>query len=396
MTGLPDSIADPLRVVVLGGGFGGLELTARLSEELGSGLDLVLVDRAEDFVFGFNKLDVLFGKRTEQQVRYRYADIVKPGVRFVRADVARIDPDRRHVQTSAGDFDADVLVIALGAETDPAATPGLTEGGHDFYRNEGAFAAREALAGFAGGDVVVAAAGAPFKCPPAPSETVLLMHDYLTERGLRERSSITLVLPFPTPVPPAPAASDALLDAFAERGIAYRGQRRVDRLDSARRVAVLDGGAELPYDLFLGIPVHRVPVVVQRSGLTVDGWIPVDPLTLRTRWSDVYAIGDVTSVGTPKAGVFAEGQAAVVAAGILADRRNGAAAPPYRGRGVCYIEFGTGRVAGVDVTFAAGKPSTGSLIDPSPELAEIKAEFSRSRVQRWFGSGGAASTGTPD
>ena len=110
------------------------------------------------------------------------------------------------------------------------------------------------------------------------------------------------------PIPPSPAASKALLVAFAERGIEWHPDRLVRGLDPARQVALLSDGSEMPYDLFLGIPVHRAPEVVVESGLTVDGWIPVDPLTLETSFPGVYAVGDVTSVGTPKAGVFAEGR----------------------------------------------------------------------------------------
>jgi sulfide:quinone oxidoreductase len=377
--------AGPLRVVVLGAGFGGLELTTRLSDELGDDVDIVLVDRTDNFVFGFSKLDVMFGRRLPEQIRHRYADITRPGVRFVSAEVKDIDPGARRVDTSAGLFEADVVVIALGADLNPAATPGLIEGGHEFYTEEGAFALRDVLARFEGGRVVVGVTSTPYKCPPAPSEAVLLMDEFLTERGLRDHSEITLVLPLPAPVPPSPAASAALVAAFTERGIVFRPQRSVRMLDPERRVAVLDDGDELPYDLFLGVPVHEVPEVVERCGLTVDGWIPVDPLTLETRWPGVYAVGDVTSAGTPKAGVFAEGQAAVVADAIIASARGRSPAGTYDGRGVCYVEFGGAQVAMVDVVFREGHRPTGVMVGPSEDLTAVKAEFGRSRVLRWFG-----------
>jgi sulfide:quinone oxidoreductase len=345
----------------------------------------VLVDRTADFVFGFSKLDVMFGRLEADRVRHPYADIVRPGVRFVRAEVVSIDPEARRVETSSGDFEADVLVLALGADLDPGATPGLLEDGIDFYTESGAFAAREVLERFEGGRVVVAVAATPYKCPPAPSETVLLVHEHLSVRGLRERSQITLVLPLPSAVPPSPVASAALAAAFVERDIELRTNATVRRLDPARHVAVLDDGSEIPYDLFLGVPVHRVPDVVTASGLATDGWVAVDRDTLETRWPGVYAVGDVASVGTPKAGVFAEGQASVVADAILARVRGRAPAPGYGGRGVCYVEFGGGEVAVVDVTFANDGVPTGSIEGPSADLAAVKAEFGRSRIRRWFG-----------
>ena len=374
-----------MRVVVLGAGFGGLELTTRLSDDFGADVDVVLIDQSEDFVFGFSKLEVMFGRAPVAQVRHPYRDFVKPGVRFVQSTIRAIDPNAKRVETDAGTFDADILVVALGADLHPEATPGLVEGGYDFYTQPSAFALRDVLAKFDGGRVIVAVTSTPFKCPPAPSETALLMHDFLTDRGLRDGSHISLVMPLPVPIPPSPDASKALLGAFEERGIDWHPETLVRGLDPERRVAMLGDGAEMPYDLFLGVPTHRVPEVVAQSGMTVDGWIPVDPLTLQTQFPGVYAVGDVTSVGTPKAGVFAEGQAAIAAGGISALIRGTGESARYDGRGICYLEFGHNQVAKVDVTFVSGQAPRGTLEGPSPALVADKADFGSSRVQRWFG-----------
>ncbi len=158
----------------------------------------------------------------------------------------------------------------------------------------------------------------------------------------------------------------------------------VTSLDGDQRVAVLDDGETLPFDLFLGVPVHRAPSVVVEAGLAVDGWIPVDPDTLQTAFPDVYAVGDVTSVGTPKAGVFAEGQASIVADRIIAEVRGQSSDSTYDGRGICYLEFGQGKVATVDVTFLSGVAPAGEIQGPSLDLASSKAEFGSSRIMRWF------------
>jgi sulfide:quinone oxidoreductase len=374
-----------MRVLVLGAGFGGLELTTRLSEEFGDQIDIVLIDQSDGFVFGFSKLDVMFGRTPPASVRHLYRDIVKPGVTFVQTTIESIDPVAHSVTTAAGVFDGDVVVVALGADLHPGDTPGLVEGGHEFYTVAGAFALREVLAGFTGGRVIVAVTSTPFKCPPAPSETALLLHDFLLARGVREQSSIALVMPMGVPIPPSPAASQALLAAFAERAIDWHPETLVRHLDPERQVAVLGNGDELPYDLFLGVPVHRAPAVVEAAGLTVDGWIPVDSLTLETSFPGVYAVGDVTSVGTPKAGVFAEGQAAVVADRIAAQIRGSQPSTEYDGRGSCYLEFGHDQVALVEVTFLRGVTPQGELQGPSATFAADKVEFGASRVRRWFG-----------
>jgi sulfide:quinone oxidoreductase len=375
------------RTVVLGAGFGGLELTTLLSEAFGADMDVVLIDKSDSFVFGFSKLDVMFGRTTAAAVRHRYADVVKPGVRVIQATVESIDPRAKRVVTSAGTFDADILVVALGADYDVAATPGLAEDGHEFYSVAGAFAVRDILPTFESGPAVIGVTGKSFKCPPAPSETALLLHDYLTARGRRTQTDITLVMPFGTPVPPSPDTSRALLAAFEERGIRFVKDALVKALDPARKVAVLSDGTELPYALFLGIPVHRVPQVVVDSGLASHphDWVPVNKQTLETAFPDVYAVGDVNGVGTPKAGVFAEGSAKVVGAAIIARLRGQAAPPPYDGRGSCYVEFGAHRVGRVDVTFLTVPKPTGTFSEPSVALAAEKQAFGSTRVRRWFG-----------
>ena len=374
-----------MKVLVLGAGFGGLELTAMLSEASGGDIEIVLIDKAEGFVFGFSKLDVMFGRTSSAAVTHHYRDVVKPGVRFVHTTIRSIDPERRRVETDAGAFDGDVMVVALGADLDPAATPGLLEGGHEFYTVPGAFALREVLSDFSGGHVVVGVTSTPFKCPPAPSETALLVHDFLSQRGLRGQSEISLVMPLPVPIPPSPEASEALLVAFAERGINWRPGTQIASIDPSRDVAVTTQSDEIPFDLFLGVPVHVAPAVVLESGMCVDGWIPVEPRTLETRFPGVYAVGDVTSVGTPKAGVFAEGQAKVVGAALIANAANQSSATTYDGRGQCYLEFGHDEVAKVEVTFSPGAAPSGFFEAPSGDIAAQKSEFGSSRVRRWFG-----------
>jgi sulfide:quinone oxidoreductase len=373
------------RVLVLGAGFGGLELATRLSEELGERVDVTLVDRNDAFVFGYSKLDVLFGRQSAAEVRVPYDAIAKPGVRLLREEVLEIDPGARRVRTDAGSHESDFLVLALGADYDMDATPGLGEGGNEFYSVAGAERLAGLLPGFSEGQAVVGVCGAPFKCPPAPSEAALLLHDHLTERGVRGDCEITFVLPLPSPVPPSPETSEALLAAFAERDIRFLPGRRIASLDPERGVAVLDDGTELPHDLFLGVPKHRAPDAVLASGLTEEGYVKVDSRTLETGNPGVFAVGDVATVGVPKAGVFAEGQARVVAEELIARIRGGEDADGYTGQGSCYIEFGQGRVGRVDVDFLSGPSPTGTFHAPSGEVAAEKQEFGASRRARWFG-----------
>jgi sulfide:quinone oxidoreductase len=375
-------------VLILGAGFGGLELATRLSETAADAVDVTLLDRNDAFFFGFSKLEVMLGRQSADDVRLPYRDIAKDGVEFRQETVVGIDPAARRVQTDVGTHDADFLVVAMGADYDFAATPGFEQGGQEYYTLAGAERLRDALADFAGGRVLVSVLGQPFKCPPAPFEGSFLLHEHFTQRGMRDAVEMATTFPMQRPVPVTGPVSQMFRDGLASRGIEEFPQHLVKSIDPSAHVARLATGETLPYDLFVGIPVHRAPEPLAASGLAVDGWVPVDQTNLRTRFPHVYALGDVSSGPrtVPKAGIFAEAAARVVADDIAAEISGGAPPPPYEGSGVCYAEFGGGLVSKVEVNFLRGESPAAERHDPSREYAAEKAEFGAVRRTRWFGS----------
>jgi sulfide:quinone oxidoreductase len=373
-------------VVILGAGFGGLELAARLSDSLADEVRVTLLDQDDSFSFGFSKLDILFGRKAAADVLLHYRDISKEGVEFRQERVTSIEPEKRRVTTDEGSYDADFLAVALGADYDIAATPGFEEGGFEYYSVAGAERMRDILADFDSGTILIGILGHPFKCPPAPFEGALLLHDHFVERGVRTAVEIRVIGPMAAPVPITKEVSQSILKALEERGIEYVPNQLVAELDTRSRKARLASGGSVPYDLFVGIPVHRVPDVVERSGLAVDGWVPVDHTNLTTRFPDVYALGDVAGAPVAKAGVFAESAAAVVADGIAASLRGGVLQRPYEGAGNCYLEFGGGMVGKVEANFLGGPTPTARLVGPSRELAAEKEAFASTRRERWFGT----------
>jgi sulfide:quinone oxidoreductase len=370
--------------LILGAGFAGLELAAQLSESLQDEVRVTLLDQSDSFSFGFSKLDVMLGRRAAEDLRLYYGDISLEGVEFRRERVTSIDPDQRRVTTDAASYDADVLAVALGADYDFAATPGFQEGGYEYYSIAGAERLRAALPDFDSGTILIGILGHPFKCPPAPFEGALLLHDHFLERGIREAVEIRVIGPMAAPVPVTKEVSQAFLDVLGERGIEYVPKQLVTSIDDGQ--ARLASGESVPYDYFIGIPAHRVPEVVESSGLAVDGWVPVNRANLVTRFPGVYAMGDVAGLPMAKAGVFAEAAARVVAEDIAAGLRGGEPPPPYEGAGNCYIEFGRGLVGKVEANFLGGPAPTAELVGPSRELAAEKEEFGSIRRARWFGS----------
>jgi sulfide:quinone oxidoreductase len=372
------------RVLVLGAGFGGMELSTLLSEALGETADVTVIEKSDTFVFGFSKIDVMFGRATPEAVRLPYRNFVKPGVRFVQETITAIDPVARRVTTSGGTHEADFLVVALGADYDLAATPGLEEDGNEFYSVAGAGRVREILPAFSKGPAIVGVSGFPFKCPPAPSECALMLHHYLTTRGVRGACEITLVLPLSSPMPASADLSRALVAAFAENGIKLLLGRTVKALEPGRKTAVLDDGTELPYALYLGVPKHQVPQPVLDSGMAENGWVPITVRTLETRFPDVYAIGDGAATGMPKAGSFAESAAHAVASSIVAKLKGGEATP-FSGTGSCLVEFGDGRLSWADLDFLTGPKLTSIYHAPSIAGRAHKEQFGATRKARWFG-----------
>jgi len=373
-------------VVILGAGFAGLELATRLSESLAGEVRVTLLEQNDSFSFGFSKLDILFGWKSTADVLLHYRDIAKEGVEFRQERVVSIDPEKRQVATDVASYDADILVVALGADYDFAATPGFEAGGVEYYSVAGAGRMRDVLSNFDSGKILIGILGHPFKCPPAPFEGALLLHDHFVERGVRDSVEIRIVGPIAAPVPITKELSQSILDALTERGIEYVPNQHVVELDTRNNEARFKSGISISYDLFVGIPVHRVPHVVERCGLAVEGWVPVEKSNLTTRFPGVYAVGDVTGLPMAKAGVFAEAAARVVADDIAARLRGDVLQQPYEGAGSCYIEFGGGMVGKVEANFFGGPTPTARLVGPSRELAADKVAFASTRRERWFES----------
>ena len=293
-----------MRVVVLGAGFGGLELTTRLSEELGDDVDVVLIDQSDGFVFGFSKLDVMFGRTTADAVFHPYRRRREAG-RAVRAGRDPVDRPREQAgaRPSAGAFEGDILVVALGADLDPGATPGLRRGRlRVLHRGRRVRAPRRARR-LRRRTRRRRRHPAAVQVPARAERDRAAVHELLVTQG-RARPVGGLAGDAVAGADPAVARRVAGAARGVRRARHHLGARTAAcaRSIPARQVAILTDDSELPYDLFLGIPVHVAPPVVVESGLTVDGWIPVDPATLETSFPDVYAVGDVTSVGTPEGG----------------------------------------------------------------------------------------------
>lgn len=401
-------VSESKTVVVLGGGVGGVVAATTLRKEIPRSHRVVLVDRQRSHLFAPSLLWMMTGARTAGQVTRPLDRLARKGIEVVCADVTRIDPETRRVRLvecpagedpvarrlgpTTSDLEADYLVISLGAELAPETIPGLAESGHNFYTLAGAQSLREALEGFAGGRVVVLTAAPAYKCPAAPYEAAMLIADHLTRRRGLTDTKVDIYAAEPGPMGVAGPEVSAGVRAMVEsRGIGYHPDHQVAEVDPEDRRLTFTDGVTASFDLLAYVPPHRSPRVVREAGLGDDtGWIPVDRDTLETRFPGVHAIGDVTIIPLqmgkplPKAGVFAERQAKVVARNIA--REVGARGEPavFDGHGECFIEAGAGRAGfGRGDFYAVPLPQV--TLHPVGRRWHVgKAIFERTWWSRWF------------
>jgi sulfide:quinone oxidoreductase len=353
--------------LILGAGFGGIATAQALRKALPRGDRVVLVDRAERHVFAPSLLWLLVGRRSAEQISRPLAALARSSIEFVHGDVARIDPPARSAEVGGRTLVGDALVIALGADYDLDAVPGLAAAGHCLYTLEGATAARDALRAFRGGRLVVLTATPQYKCPAAPYEAALLVEAELRKRGSRERAELAFYAAEPGPMMVAgPAVSAGVRGMIEARGIAYRPEHQVVSVDPANRRIAFANGQSADFDLLLYAPPHRAPAVVRAAGLVNEsGWIPVDRHTLATRFEGVYAVGDAVVIPLkmgrplPKAGVFAHGEGEIVAHNIAAAWTGRGVPRRFEGEGACFIETGGAR---------AGMGKGNFYAEPLPEV----------------------------
>jgi sulfide:quinone oxidoreductase len=376
------------RILILGGGFGGLAAAHTLRALLPTGDEIVLVERRESFSLGLRKTWAITGLSPLSEGRRSYAHLGKRGIRWVQSEVAAIRPGDRSANVDGAWMEADALVVALGAQLHPGAIPGLAEHALNVYDTEWLERTSEAVAGFAGGRVAVGIFGAPYACPPAPFEMALLLDDLFRTRDVK--AEIELFSPLPMSLPVLGQAGCSLIEGrLEERGIRFLPNHKAVSVQDGR---VMFATGPRDYDLILAVPPHRLPPVIAESGLAGEApWVRPDPASLETGFPGVFAIGDCTEVplangmSLPKAGVFAEAEAKVVAERIVARREGRPPQAKFSGEGFCFLEVGGGMAQLVQGEFLAAPAPRVRLTDPSPEHLEAKREFERERLATWFG-----------
>lgn len=370
-------------VLILGGGVGGIVAANELAHKLGREHRIVLVDRSPRYIYSSSLLWVMAGWRRPEQVFKDLRRLLSPGVEMVQSEIRSIEPGKQKVTTGAGELSFDYLLIALGAELAPTTIPGYGETVHDFYTLDGVMRLTHALESFSGGRIAVLVTRLPFKCPAAPYEAALLLRDVFRRKKMPGEIAIDVYTPETLPMPVAgPVLGQAVKGLLEQKGVAFHPNLLVESINSEKSEIRFHDGASAAFDLLIAVPPHRIPRALEGSSLVNQtGWVPVDRRTLRTSFSNIYAVGDIAAVSLPngkllpKAGVFAHSEAQVVANNIAADILGTKSETYFDGLGYCWVETGGGYAAFASGNFYAEPAPAIKLYPPGRRLHWGKVLF---------------------
>ncbi|NOZ09632.1 MAG: NAD(P)/FAD-dependent oxidoreductase [Gammaproteobacteria bacterium] len=379
-------------VLILGGGIGGVVVASRLRKALPREHRIVLIDQEPKHLFSPSLLWLMLGQRTHRSISRPLINLEKRGIEWIQGEVEIIDPAQHRVQVKGHDLVGDYMVIALGAKYAPEMIPGLEEAGCNFYSLAGAEALREARLNLQSGRLVVLVSGMPFKCPAAPHEAAMLLEYDCRKRQIRDAVQIDVYTPEPGPMTLAgPQNSAQIRQMLEQKGIAFHPKHQVAEIDAKQKTIHFNNGSSARYDLLAYVPPHRAPDVVRKAGLIGEsGWVPVDRSTLETKYPGVFAIGDVTGIGLsvgkplPKAGVFAHGEAEVVANNLVHAITGKGHPKEFAGHGECFLETGDGKAGLGSGNFFAEPAPAIKLRMPGRMLHFAKVAFEKYWLFRWF------------
>ncbi|MBV9179529.1 MAG: NAD(P)/FAD-dependent oxidoreductase [Nitrososphaeraceae archaeon] len=395
-------MAKAKQVLILGGGFGGLTsanlIRKGLQEEE---CQITVIDKHQYFMMGLVNLWILSGSRILEHSRVALNKLEAKGIRFLNDEITSIDHTENAITTKMNNnkLRYDYLIVALGSELAPKRIEGFEDNDEccfNVYDTQQIPSLRQRILALKSGRVVVCIADIPYKCPPAPYEISLLINDILIKNGTRESIDLSMYVPTPISLPAAGVkVSQDVVKLLNDNHIKFYPNHKLKRV-SDKKTIEFENGNKTRYDLLILVPPHQLPQVIRNSGLLEDAdqrWVNADRFTLRTKYSNVFAIGDVTeiridnAITVPKAGIFAEGEAKAVSQQIINEIKNSnddKERTKFDGRGFCFMEIGDKKAGYIDVDLYNEAGPTTNLEPPSYEFYQKKLDFERSRLDEWL------------
>lgn len=388
-------------ILILGGGWGGLTAAHALRGMLPPEYRIAVIEKRQSFVFYPSFIRAIIGEKPDlNNVESPLKNLLRKDIEIINEDVIRIDPETRTVYTNAQTIQSDFIIIAMGADLYPDTIPGFNKVALNLFDTQGAFDIHQKLKNFRKGKIAFLITRTPFRCPPSPYEAALLTEWFMRERGVRQEVEISIYTPEKLPMAVAgQQVGEALGQILNTHNINYYPGHSVTKIEGGLNKIQFANDVEAGYDLLIGVPPHGAPKSIVDAGLTdTTGYIPVHPQTMQlldntdeltTRYPGVFAIGDIAAIrllnGTllPKAGIFAEEQAHIVARNIVSQIKGEKISAAFNGKGSCYVDVGDNMAAEGAGDFYAYPAPHVTLEMPSIESRKAKHEFER-LFEIWF------------
>ncbi len=381
------------KIVILGAGCAGSMVANKLRKALNQEeWSITIIDQDDKHVYQPGLLFIPFGiYKAEDVVRSR-SEFIPKGVNFVIDEIVAIDTDNQRVETTAGDYEYDKIIVCTGVSLAPDEIPGLMEGwqktAFDFYTLEGAVNLGRAMREFKSGKLILNIAEFPFKCPVAPLEFVYLADAYFTERGLRDQIEIRLVTPLPGAFT-KPKASAFFTQLMEQKNIKTTANYDLAEVDCKNKKIISAGDEEIEYDLLVSIPPNVGARYLVKSGVAMDeiGYIKTNNHTLKAEnFDNMYVLGDTTTLPTSKAGSVAHFSAEVMVENFMREISGEPLREDFDGHANCFIETGFDKAALIDFNYKY-EPLPGKFplpgLGPFSLLGESKANHWGKMMFKW-------------
>ncbi len=351
------------KILIIGGGFGGVAAAIAAREKLDLSHQITLIDRNKRTYICGSFPSLIVGEREPDKVSRSLGSLTNRGIQHITTEAYEISATDQTVKTSDGIYEYDYLIISTGVDYDWEAVPGSSNV-HSFYDLVSAQNLRRKLKSFRDGKIVIAVSSLPYKCPPAPFETAMMMDWYFRKKAIRNNIDISVFTPEPMPIGIAGKESSSLLsNDLSKKDIELKTGISITEISKNGHEASFSDGNSLKADLIITIPTHVPSQIVKNANLiSKSGWIDVSPQTLELEKPGIYAIGDINNVtmangfGLPKAGVFASAEGKTVGSNIAAQILD-EKVMNFNGIGHCFIAYDVSKSAIVSGNFlATGKP----------------------------------------